>query len=90
MDETPCYFDIPRNAAFDTKGVSTVKIKTTGHDKLRFNAALADGDCRENESFVSFVLPPMVIFINLTKISGKFSPGMVFMGTKGGSMKQKP
>ena len=40
MDETPCYFDILRSKTFDFRGVQTVKIKTTGHEKLRFTSAL--------------------------------------------------
>ena len=78
----------PRST-FDTKGVSTIKIKTTGHEKLRFTVALTAGVYHENEIFVPFVLPPLVIFKNLTKApSGKFPPGMVILGTKGGSMKR--
>ena len=30
MDETPCYFDIPRSSAIDKKGLQTVKVRTTG------------------------------------------------------------
>ena len=40
MDETSCYFDVPRAGTFDFKGVKTVKLKTTGHEKLRFTAVL--------------------------------------------------
>ena len=30
MDETPCYFDIPRSSAIDKKGLQRVKVRTTG------------------------------------------------------------
>ena len=40
MDETPCYFDIPRSSTIDKKGVQTVKSKTTGAVRLRFTVAL--------------------------------------------------
>ena len=43
MDETPCCFDIPRSSTFDLKGVKTVKMKTTGNEKLRFTVALTAG-----------------------------------------------
>ena len=43
MDETPLYFDIPRNSTIDAKGVKTVKLKTTGYKKLRFTAVLTAG-----------------------------------------------
>ena len=43
MDETSCYFDMPESSTIDTKGVQTVKVKTTGHEKLRFMAALSAG-----------------------------------------------
>ena len=36
MDETPCYFDMPRSGTYDFRGIETVKLKTTGYEKLRF------------------------------------------------------
>ena len=54
MDETPLYFDIPRNTTFEMSGVKTVK---------------------------------MVIFKSLKKPpKGKFLPGVLVLGSKGGSM----
>ena len=41
MDETPCYFDMSELSTIDIKGVQTVKVKTTGHEKLRFTAVLS-------------------------------------------------
>ena len=43
MDETPCYFDMPSSTTFDLKGVKTVKVRTTGNEKLRFTAVLTAG-----------------------------------------------
>ena len=40
MDETPCYFDMPSSSTFDLRGVNTVKVKTTGNEKLRFTCVL--------------------------------------------------
>ena len=39
MDENPCYFDMPESSTIDTKGVQTVKVKTT----CRFTAVLFAG-----------------------------------------------
>lgn len=60
MDETPMYFDMPRNRTFDLRAVQTVPAKTAGYDKLRFTVVLtiaADGT----------KLFPMIIF------KGKYS-----------------
>ena len=35
LDETPCYFDIPWSSTFDKKEVRTIKVKTTGVERLR-------------------------------------------------------
>ena len=35
MDETPCYFDIAWSSTIDKKRVKTVKVKTTGAERLR-------------------------------------------------------
>ena len=43
MDESPQYFDMPRNATFDITGVKSVKVKTTGYEKLRFTTVLSVG-----------------------------------------------
>lgn len=64
MDETPCYFDIPRSSTFDFKGVNTVKMKTTGNEKLRFTVALTAGVKRVGNEFSAVRLPPMLIFKN--------------------------
>ena len=67
MDETPCYFDIPRSSAIDKKGVQTVKVKTTAAEGLRFTVALTAGVRKTENGFNSFRLPSLLIFKNLVK-----------------------
>jgi hypothetical protein len=67
MDETPMYFDMQSSQTVDTKGVKTVQIKTTGHEKTHFTVVLpcmVDGG----------KLPPMVIFKRKTQPKGNFPP----------------
>ena len=88
IDEIPCYFDIPRSKTFDFRGVSTVKLKTTGHEKLRFTVALMAGVQRTSDGYKAVRLPPLLIFKNLKKSpSGKYPPGMTVLGSIGGSMR---
>ena len=83
MDETPCNFDMPSSSTFDTKGVQTVKVRTTGHEKLRFTAVLTPGIDVTGNEVKSVKLPPMIIFKNLVKPPpGHFPPGVVVQGTK--------
>lgn len=89
MDETPCYFDMPSSVTFDLKGVQTVKVRTTGNEKLRFTVVLTAGVRKVDDHYEAITLPPMVIFKNLAKApKGKFPKGMVIEGTKGGTMKR--
>ena len=76
MDETPRYFDMPESSTIDTKGVQTVKVKTTGHEKLRFTAAVLSAGIKIAANEVKAVrLPPMIIFKTLVKPpSGNFPP----------------
>ena len=67
MDETPCYFDMPSSTTFDLKGVKTVKVRTTGNEKLRFTAVLTAVVRKIHDHYEGISLPPMVIFKNLTK-----------------------
>ena len=70
MDETPVWFDIPAVRTIDSRGASTILIKTTGHENLRFIvvlACLADGT----------KLNPMVIFKRKTLPKAKFPSGVV-------------
>ena len=87
LDETSCYFDIPESSTIDTKGVQTVKVKTTGHKKFRFTAVLSAGIKIMANEVKAVRLPPMIIFKNLVKQpSGNFPPRVMVQGTKGGIM----
>ena len=55
MDETPVWFDMPAARTIDSRGASTILIKTTGRQKLRFTVVLA---CLADET----KLNSMVIF----------------------------
>ena len=84
MDETPCYFDIPRSSTIDKKGVQTVKVKTTGAERLRFTVALTAGVKKTEDRFTPFRLPPLLKFKNLMKARpGKYPAGMAILGSKG-------
>ena len=87
MDETPCYFDMPESSTIDTKGVQTVEVKTTGHEKLRFMAVLSDEIKITANDVKAVRLPPMIILKNLVKPpSGNFPTRVMVQGTKGGTM----
>ena len=88
MDETPIYFDIPRLATFDFHGVTTVKVKTTGNEKLRFTVLLTAGVRKNNVGeWKAEKLPIMVIFENLCKPpNGKLPSGMVILCSEGGTI----
>ena len=43
MDENLFILDILLTATFDLKGVKTVKLRTTGNEKLRFSVSLSAG-----------------------------------------------
>ena len=96
MDETPMYFDLPTNKTIDFEGVKTVLIRSTGHEKLRYTVLLTAGVQRiqkatknEKANYHAFRLPPLIIFKNLVKPpKGKSPPGMVVLGTKGGTTTQ--
>ena len=80
-DESPCYFDMPESSTIDTKGVQTVKVKTTGHEKLRFTAVLSAGTKITANEVKAVRLPPMIIFKNLVKPpSGNFPPRVMVHG----------
>ena len=87
MDETPCYFDMPESSTIDTKRLQTVKVKTTGHEKLRFTAVLSAGIKITPNEVKAVTLPLMIIFKNLVKPpSGNFLPRVMVQGIKGGTM----
>ena len=90
MDETPFYFDIPRSSTIGKKGVQTVKVKTTGADRLCFTVALTAGVKKTENGFTPFRLSPLLIFKNWVKAPpGKYPMGMAVLGSKrgGGTMK---
>lgn len=69
-DQTPVYFDMPRRSTINTKGASSVLVKTTGAEQLRCTVMLAvtaDGN----------KLPPYVIFKRKTMPKGNFPKGMI-------------
>ena len=85
MDETPCYFEIPRSSTIDKKRVQSVKVKTAGAERLRFTIALTAGVKKTENGFTPFRLPPLLIFKNLLKAPpGKYPAGMGFLGSNGG------
>ena len=87
MDETPCYFYMPESSTIDTKGVQTIKVKATGHEKLRFTAVLSSGIKITANEVKAVRFPPMLIFKTLVKPpSGNFPPRLMVQGTKGGIM----
>ena len=55
------YFDIPRNSTIDLKGVSTVKLKTSGNEKVRYTAVLTAGVQRVQDGFRAFLLTIMFL-----------------------------
>ena len=86
MDETPCYFDIPRSSPIDKKEVQAVKGKTTGAKRLHFTVALTAGVKKIENGFTPFRLPPLLIFKNLVKAPpGKYLAGMAVLGSKWGT-----
>ena len=51
----------------DKKGVQTVKVKTTGAERLRFTVALTAGVKKTENGFTPFRLPPLLTLKNLAK-----------------------
>ena len=89
MNETPCYFNIPRSLTIDKKGVQMVKVKTTGAECLRFTISLTAGVKKTENGFSTLHLPPLLIFKYLMKApEGKYSLGMQVLGSKGGTTKR--
>ena len=88
MDETPCYFDIPRSSTIDKKGVQTVKVMTTDAERLRFTVALTPGVEKAENGLTPFRLPPLLIFKTLVKAPpGKYPAGIAVLSSKNGTMK---
>ena len=68
-----------------TKRVQSVKVKTTGAERLHFTVALTAGVKKAENGFTLFLLPPLLIFKVLVKAPpGKYPAGMAVFGSKGG------
>ena len=79
MDETPINFDMLGNKTVDFKGVRTVNVKSTGHEKTRFTVVLA---CMADGT----QLKPMVISKRTTKPKITFPPNVLVHFHKKGCM----
>ena len=87
LDETPCYFEIPRSSTFDRRDISVVKVKTKSCERLHFTVALTAGMKRENDGFTLFSLPNLITFKNLKKTPPEKCPtGIQVLCYKGGTM----
>ena len=62
MDKNLCYFDIPRSSPIDKKGVHTVKIKTTGAERLHFTIALTE-EVKQTKKWIHLLLTSSIIDI---------------------------
>ncbi|KAH1187031.1 hypothetical protein KIL84_019780 [Mauremys mutica] len=70
MDEVPLNFDVPSNRTVDVKGIKTVAIKTSGHEKTHYTAVLSC--CADGTK-----LPPMLIFKRKTYPKETIPPGII-------------
>ena len=85
MDETPCYFVIPRSSTIDKKVVQKVKVKTTSAEHLRFTVASTAGVKKTKNVFSAFRLPPLLICKHLANVPpGKYPFGMQVLASKNG------
>ena len=64
-DQTPLTFDLPAETTINSKGASTVSIKTTGNEKNRFTVMLA---CTADGG----KFPPYVVFKRKQCLSFRF------------------
>ena len=69
-DQTPLTFDLPDETTINSKGASTVSIKTTGNEKNRFTVMLA---CTADGG----KLPPYVVFKRKTMPKLQFPKGVI-------------
>ena len=88
MDETPCYFDIPCSSSFDFKGVQSVTLKTTGHEKLPFTAALTAGVVKSGEGFQAVKLPPSLFWKHESHQKESFRRKFLYSVQKGVQCRQ--
>ena len=82
-DQTPLTFDVVTNSTIAEKGVKSVPIVTTGHDKDRFTVMLA---CRGDGS----KLPPYIVFKRKTLPKKMvFPPGVIVRCQEKGWMNEE-
>ena len=72
MDQTPCYFDSPKNRTFDFSGNNTVGVRTTGNEKTRFTLML----CADNQGRK---LEPTIIFKGIKNVPKGCPKGIKIM-----------
>lgn len=70
MDEVPLTFDVPSNRTVSVKGVNTMAVKTSGHEKTHFTVVLAC--CADGTK-----LPPMIILKRKTFLKEKIPSGVI-------------
>ena len=78
MDQVPVWFDMPGGRTYDFEGNRTIKILTTGNEKLRFTVVLCILSIGEK-------IKPMIIFRTPQDIEFNDVTGYV-IDAKGGSM----
>lgn len=81
MDEVPLNFDVPSNRTVDVKGIKTVAIKTSGHEKTHYTAVLSC--CADGTK-----LPPMLIFKRKTYPKETVPPGIIVQVQEKGWMNE--
>lgn len=81
MDEVPLNFDVPSNRTVDVKGIKTVAIKTSGHEKTHYTAVLSC--CADGTK-----LPPMLIFKRKTYPKETIPPGIIVQVQEKGWMNE--
>ena len=82
MDETALYFEIPSNKTFGLKGVTAVKVKTSGNETFRFICVLTAGVTRDWDYLRVLTLPPdLHTFIKGHK--GNFPVLLLLEGSEG-------
>lgn len=78
MDEVPVWFNTPGGRTYDYEGNRTIKILTTGNEKLRFTVVLCTLSTGEK-------VKPLLIFRTTNDIE-YLDQSVYFIGSKGGSM----
>ena len=80
-----CKYEWNSVTNYQQKRVQSVKIKTTGAERLHFTVALTAGVKKAENEFTLFLFLPLLIFKVLVKAPpGKYPAGMTVFGSKGG------